>query len=81
MGSGLVSLYRLDVAALYERLDKQRQSQGLLWKELAVKLDLSASTFSRIQVGKRPDADALVTLFVWLDMDTDIVYVIEPSDG
>lgn len=72
-----MSLYRLDVAALWERLDKQRDAHGLLWRELARELDLSASTLTRLGQGKRPDADALVTMFVWLDMDTDIVYVIE----
>jgi len=72
-----MSLYRLDVAALWERLDKQRAARGLMWRELARDLDLSASTLMRLGQGKRPDADALVTLFVWLDMDNDIVYVIE----
>lgn len=71
-----MSLYQLDVAALWERLDKQRAARGLMWRELARELDLSASTLTRIGQGRRPDADALVTIFVWLDMDTDIVYVI-----
>lgn len=71
-----MSLYRLDVGALWERLDKQRAAKGLMWRELARELDLSASTLTRIGQGRRPDADALVTIFVWLDMDTDIVYVI-----
>ena len=71
-----MSSYRLDVAALWERLDKQRAARGLLWRDVARELDLSASTLTRLGQGKRPDADALVTMFVWLDMDTDIVYVI-----
>jgi transcriptional regulator with XRE-family HTH domain len=76
-----MSLYRLDVAALYDRLDKQRAARGLMWRELARDLKISASTMSRMAAGKRPDADALVTLFVWLDMDNDIVYVVERSES
>jgi len=71
-----VSLYRLDTYALWQRLDKQRAARGLMWRELARDLKLSASTLTRLGQGKRPDADALVTILVWLDMDTDIVYVI-----
>jgi transcriptional regulator with XRE-family HTH domain len=73
-----VASYELDVAALWKRLDEQREQRGLMWRELARELDLSASTLTRIGQGRRPDADALVTIFVWLDMDTDIVYVIKP---
>lgn len=76
-----MSAYQLDVGALWERLDKQRAARGLMWRELARELDLSASTLTRIGQGKRPDADALVTIFVWLDMDTDIVYVIKGGDS
>lgn len=72
-----MSLYRLDVEALYKRLDRRRCERHLMWRELARELQVSASTLSRMAAGKRPDADALVTIFVWLDMDTDIVYVIE----
>jgi transcriptional regulator with XRE-family HTH domain len=74
-----MSLYQLDVAALWRLLDKQRARRGLSWRELARELDLSASTLTRLGQGKRPDADALMTIFVWLGMDTDIIYVIEPG--
>jgi transcriptional regulator with XRE-family HTH domain len=71
-----MSLYQLDVEALYKRLDRRRCERRLMWQDLARELQVSASTLSRMAAGKRPDADALVTIFVWLDMDTDIVYVI-----
>jgi transcriptional regulator with XRE-family HTH domain len=51
-----------------------------MWRELARELDLSASTLTRLGQGKRPDADALMTIFVWLGMDTDIIYVISPRE-
>jgi transcriptional regulator with XRE-family HTH domain len=72
-----MSRYRLDVATLWRLLDNQRAARGLMWRELARELDLSASTLTRLGQGKRPDADALVTIFVWLNMDTDIIYVID----
>lgn len=75
-----MSLYKLDVAALWGLLDRQRARRGLMWRELARELELSASTLTRLGQGKRPDADALMTIFVWLNMDTDIIYVIKRDD-
>jgi hypothetical protein len=71
-----MSLYRLDVPVLYRLLDKQRAVFGWSWRKLGRELRISGSTFSRMAQGDRPDADALVTMFVWLAMDTDIVYVV-----
>jgi transcriptional regulator with XRE-family HTH domain len=72
-----VSAYLLDVPELYRRLDVQRRQQGITWRQIAERLDVSPSTFSRIADGNRPDADALVTLLVWLDLDVN--YVIKPK--
>lgn len=72
-----MSLYRLDVAELYRRMDEQRKAQGLLWFEVAARLQMSPSTMTRLGQGKRPDVDGLVTVLVWLDLDTDIAYLIE----
>jgi transcriptional regulator with XRE-family HTH domain len=73
-----VSTHLLDVPELYRRLDIQRRERGLLWRDLAAEVDVSPSTFSRMHDGNRPDADALVTLLVWLDLD--INYVIKPKE-
>ena len=73
-----MSTYLLDVPELYRRLDTQRQQRGLHWRDLAEQLDVSASMFSRMHDGGRPDADALVTLLTWLDLD--INYVIKPKE-
>jgi len=75
-----VSAYLLDVPELYRRLDVRRRERGLTWRDLARLVDVSASTFSRLADGNRPDADALVSLLVWLDLDTDIAYVIKPKE-
>lgn len=76
-----MSSHRLDVAELRRRLDERRIQQGLTWRELAVAVDLSPSMFSRLAVGLRPDADALVSLLVWLDLDTDVCVMIKPKDA
>jgi transcriptional regulator with XRE-family HTH domain len=75
-----VSAYLLDVPELYRRLDVRRRERGLTWRQIAEQLDVSPSTFSRIADGNRPDADALVSLLVWLDLDTDIAIVIKPKE-
>jgi transcriptional regulator with XRE-family HTH domain len=75
-----VSTYLLDVAELRRRLDSRRLEQGLTWRQLAALVDVSPSTFSRLADGNRPDADALVTLLVWLDLDTDIALMIKPKE-
>jgi transcriptional regulator with XRE-family HTH domain len=75
-----VSAYLLDVPELYRRLDVRRRERGLTWRQIAEQLDVSPSTFSRIADGNRPDADALVSLLVWLDLDTDIAIMIKPKE-
>lgn len=75
-----MSIYQLDVPELRHRLDTRRQQQGLTWRQLADRLGISPSTFSRLADDKRPDADALVTLLVWLDLDTDIAIIVKPKE-
>ena len=75
-----MSAYLLDVPELHRRLNQRRQEQGLTWRQLADTVGISASTLTRLGDGKRPDADALVSLLVWLDLDTDIAYLIKPKD-
>ncbi|MFD7016078.1 helix-turn-helix domain-containing protein [Streptomyces sp. NPDC059928] len=76
-----MTAYQLDVPELRRRLDAARQERGLSWRQLADQLDISASTFSRMASGKCPDADALVTLLVWLDLDTDLAILIKPGEA
>ena len=72
--------YQLDVPELYRRLDVQRVKRGLLWKDVAEVVGISAPTFSRMAAGSAPDAHALVSLLVWLDLDTDIAYMVKPRE-
>ena len=76
-----MSIYQLDVSEFRRRLDLRRQERGLTWRQLAEQVDVSPSTFSRLADGNRPDADALITLLVWLDLDTDIVIMIKPKEA
>ncbi|NED75336.1 helix-turn-helix transcriptional regulator [Streptomyces sp. SID9944] len=71
----------MDVPELRRRLDARRRERGLTWRQLAENTGVSPSTFSRMTDGNRPDADALVTLLVWLDLDTDIAILIKPKDS
>lgn len=73
-----MSGHLLDVPELYRRLDRQRTSRGISWRDLAKQCGLGSSTLSRMAAGKRPDADALVSLLVWLDLDTDIAVLVKP---
>ena len=74
-----MSAYLLDVPELYRRLDVQRQQRGLTWRQLADQVGVSPSSFSRMADGNRPDADALVTLLVWLDLDNELAILIKPN--
>lgn len=71
--------YRLDVPELHRRLDAHRQDLGLTWRGVGRQTGLAISTFTRISKGRSVEADALVTLLVWLDLDTDIAALIEPG--
>lgn len=68
-----MSLYCLDVAELHARIDQKRAAWGLSWRELARTLDLTPSTLTRLRAGGRPDADALMTVLVWLDLPLEYV--------
>lgn len=58
--------YQLDVSALYGALDTVRRHRGMTWQDIAGETGLQKSLFTRLAEGRRPDADGLVTLLVWL---------------
>lgn len=74
-----MSLYRLDVPELYRRLDAQRKDRGLSWRGVGREVGLPVSVFSRIGKGRGIEADALITLLVWLDLDSEIAVLVEPG--
>lgn len=73
-----MSTHILDVDELARQLDIKRRDRNLTWRQVADLLDVSASTFSRLSDGKRPSADALVSILHWLDLD--ISYVTKPRE-
>lgn len=54
-----------DSEGFYAAVDAQRVGLGLNWKEVAAASGVSASTFSRLAQGKRPDVDSLAALAAW----------------
>lgn len=74
-----MSTHRLDVPQLHRRLDTRRRELGLTWRGVARQTQLAPATFSRIISGRSLEADALVTLLVWLGLDTGIAALIEPG--
>lgn len=74
-----MSTHRLDVPELHRKLDAQRRNLGLSWRGVGRQVGLPVSVFTRISKGRNIEADALVTLLVWLDLDTDIAALIEPG--
>lgn len=74
-----MSVYRLDVPELHRHLDAERRNLGLSWRGVSRQTGLPSSTFSRIAQGRGIEADALVTLLVWLNLDDGLAAIIEPG--
>ncbi|MFG3585069.1 hypothetical protein [Streptomyces sp. NPDC047990] len=74
-----MSTHRLDVPELHRRLDAHRRELGLSWRGVGRQTALPPATFTRISRGRSIEADALVTLLVWLDLDSELAAIIEPG--
>jgi transcriptional regulator with XRE-family HTH domain len=72
---------RLDCDALYVALDRQRRQRRIQWRQIAREAGVSPSTLTRVGQGRRPDADGLARLLVWLG-STDLAPFIttDPSE-
>jgi transcriptional regulator with XRE-family HTH domain len=62
-------MVKFDNKAFNLVLDTVRGSKGLNWKQVAEESGVSASTLSRIIMGKNPDVDSLVRLVHWCGVD------------
>jgi len=60
-----------DVEAFYAALDSQRKALDMTWKQVAAETEVSASTFTRMAQGKRPDVDGLAALLAWSGLHAD----------
>lgn len=62
---------QVDIELLYRAVDAHRQARGLAWKGVATETGLSASLFSRMAQGQRPDLDGFVVLCRWVGMPAE----------
>lgn len=60
---------RCNTAALFERLDAQRDAGGMSWRDVADATGQSASFFTRIGQGHAPSAHGLAACLTWLGVD------------
>jgi transcriptional regulator with XRE-family HTH domain len=61
----------IEVSALYGALNSKRDAREMSWRELAKELDLSASVFTRLAQGRRPDLESYILMTGWLGVSTD----------
>jgi hypothetical protein len=61
-----VSTHRLDTVGLHLALYARMHARGLTAADVAAQTGLSGSTLTRLKGGQCPNADALVSLLVWL---------------
>lgn len=70
-----------DAEAFYEALDAQRQAKKMVWRQVAEQAGVSASTFTRMAQGKRPDVDGLAALCAWSGLSADDFVRGERTEG
>lgn len=59
-------MVEFDQERFFAAIDAKRSGQGLSWRRLAARLAVSASTFSRMARGHRPDVETFLRLVDWL---------------
>ncbi len=69
------------IEALYAALDQKRQVGRLSWRELAQRLEISPSTFTRMAQGRRPDVDTFAILLRWLNMPVESFMLAEEGES
>lgn len=60
-----------DAEAFYTALDGERRNRQQTWKQVAKETHVSASTFTRMAQGRRPDVDSLAALVTWSGLSAD----------
>lgn len=65
----------VDVQKLFHALDQKRKSKRLSWRMLSAEIGVSASTFTRVSLGQRPDVDNMSRMLTWLGLSlSDILH-------
>lgn len=62
-----------------ERVKVRREALGLSLRELAVLLEVSPSTLSRIERGKKPDIDTFGQICEWLEYNPYNFFYVDPE--
>ena len=57
----------VDIQALFRALEDRRFAERKNWKVVASEIGVYPSLFSHLSQGRRPNADAFVSLLRWLD--------------
>ena len=60
-----------DAEAFYKALDAQRDAKRMTWRQVAIATGVSASSFTRMAQGKRPDVNSLAVLCSWSGLKAD----------
>ena len=53
----------------YSAVDETRKMRNATWKKVAAETGVSASTFTRMKQGRRPDVDTMAKLIAWSGLD------------
>ena len=69
----------IHVEALVAALDRERQSKGISWRQLAKDAGVSPSTLTRMQQGKSPDVNTFSALTQWLNIPAERFYAEQPN--
>lgn len=60
-----------DSAGFYDAIDAHRQAQKKTWRKVASDTGISASTFTRMAQGRRPDVNSLAALCAWSGLQAE----------
>jgi transcriptional regulator with XRE-family HTH domain len=73
--------YELDLDRLNDAIEAVKRHRGISARDVAKETGLSPSTLTRLSHGQKPDADALVSLLVWLQADVTRFARLRASDS
>jgi len=60
-----------DQKRFYAAIEARRAAEGGSFRQVALKLGISPSTFSRLARGHRPDVDSFLRLLSWLEIPAE----------
>ena len=64
-------MLRFDAAALFEAVDRQRNSRGMTWDEVAAEIGVGTATIKRTRTGGRMEVDGMLAMVRWLGVPVE----------